>query len=117
MIFLMIVYFTERLNQHKAEIDEMIDEIANIDKGPHFLNMCTRKDGSLWTGEHFVVDQLMTLGLATEILKVPLDIPKKEWKNFFPYGMPFVIKDQQKTRVSVIGENPKNYKTVMKLIK
>ena len=116
-VMIQAVFNTERLNQHKPEIDEMIDEIANIDKGPHFLNMCTRKDGSLWTGEHFVVDQLMVLGLATEILKVPLDIPKKEWGGFFPYGMPFVIKDQQKTSVPVIGENPKNYKTVMKLIK
>ena len=53
---LQVVFNTERLNQHKPEIVEMIDEIANIDKGPHFLNMCTRKDGSLWTGEHFVVD-------------------------------------------------------------
>ena len=53
---LQVVFNTERLNQHKPEIVEMIDEIANIDKGPHFLNMCTRKDGSLWTGEHLVVD-------------------------------------------------------------
>ena len=111
------VFNTEKLNQHKPEILEMIDEVDNIEKGPHFLNMCVAKDGTLWTGEHAVMDHLMVLGLAAEVLKIPLDISRGEWGNFFPCGMPFIIKNQEKLATPVIGENPKNYKAVMKLLK
>lgn len=41
------VFNTEKLNQHKPEILEMIDEVDNIEKGPHFLNMCIARDGTL----------------------------------------------------------------------
>lgn len=63
------------------------------------------------------MDHLMVLGLAAEVLKIPLDISRGEWGNFFPCGMPFIIKNQEKLTTPVIGENPKNYKAVMKLLK
>ena len=108
-----VIFNTERLNQHKPEINEMINEIIGIDKIAHFLNMCTRKDGTLWTGSHDEVDQLMMLGLATEILAIPLNISRDSWKDFFPDGIPFVIKNNEKTATAVVGNDPKDFLKVL----
>lgn len=101
------IFSTERINHHKPEINEMLDEVINIDKTTHFFNMCTRKDGSLWTREYEVVDQLMILGLASELLAIPLNIPKDSWKDVFPDGIPFLIKNNEKIATPVVGNKPK----------
>jgi len=36
---------TERLNGQKLNITDMVDQLANIEKGPSFLALCERKDG------------------------------------------------------------------------
>lgn len=108
------VFNTEKLNQHKPEIVEMIDEVENINQGVHCLQMCVRKDGSIWTNYEGDLDCLMMLGLATEVLEVPLNIPRDEWYEFFSTAFPYVKKNNEKVATPVTGNNPKDFLKIMK---
>lgn len=108
------VFNTEKLNQHKPEIVEMIDEVENIDQGVHCLQMCVRKDGSIWTNYEGDLDCLMMLGLATEVLEVPLNIPRDEWYEFFSTAFPYVKKNNEKVVTPVTGNDPKDFLKIMK---
>lgn len=103
-----VVFHTKRLNENKAQINEMVNQIKNIEQGPHFLDLCIDKTDRLWTGDHSVVEQLMTLGFATELLEVPLNLPREMW-NIFPEGLPYVIKNDKKVDIPVIGNDPSKF--------
>ena len=103
-----VVFHTKRLNEHKKEINEMISQIKNIEQGPHFLDLCIDKTDRLWTGEHSVVDQLITLGFATELLEVPMNLPRDMW-YIFPQELPYVIQNNKKKDVPVVGNDPQNF--------
>lgn len=82
-----------RVNRHKDEIIGFLRELPeNFFKskggGWSFLNLCTTKDGELWTGEHRVMEQLVCLGIA--IGKVKYLFPKEVW-SALPGGMPYVV--------------------------
>lgn len=98
------VFNTKRLNENKSDINKMIDMIENIQSGPHFTALCTDKYGRLWTGEHKIVDQLMVLGLATELLSVPL-LPRDMW-YLFPESLPYVVKINKNVDTLVKGIDP-----------
>lgn len=100
---------TDKLNEHKKELIAMIDQLAKINKGPHFTSLCFTEEGNIWTENHKVIDELMILGLATEILQIPLDLPRAEWNASFPDGLPFVIRNHKKDNEKVVGENPNQW--------
>ena len=104
-----VTFNTERLNQHKKDINEMVDLIANIEQGSHFFDLCVTKSGRIWTGEHGIVDQLMILGLATEVLEVPFHVPRELWGSVFPEGLPYVIKNPTMVDKKVVGNLPEYF--------
>lgn len=81
----------ERIEENKAKIIEMLDELPDNFKegqggGWSFLNACMDKYDSQW-GEHKNIEQLVMLGIA--IAKVKYGMPKEMW-NILPGGMPYI---------------------------
>lgn len=56
--------------------------------GMSFLNMCTDRDGNLWTGMHLVMEQLCILALAAD--KIEWCLPRDFW-GALPGGMPYLV--------------------------
>ncbi len=84
-------FHPERLESHRAEIEEMLDELPDEFKesgggGISFLNACNDKLGNQWTGLHQRMEQLLQLGIA--IGKVKCLIPREMW-SALPGGMPY----------------------------
>ena len=105
---------TEKLNQYKGTINNMIDEVYSIETGTPFTNLCLRKNENLWTGDQSTMDKLMILGFATELLEVPYNIPREKWREIFDDGMPVVIKNNEKVDTPVVGTPKEDYDKVTK---
>lgn len=102
------VFNTRRINEQKPLINELLNQIKDIEYGVHFTNLCITKDNQLWTGDHAVIDQLMILGLATELLTIPFDLPRDMW-YLFPEALPYVIKNNKKVDEKVEGKDPTTF--------
>lgn len=90
-------FHPERLKESEPVIAEMLDELsdhfkATGGKGWSFLNMCEDKNGNQWTGLHTIVDELLTLGIATKQLSYCL--PREQW-NILPGGVPYIVYNNQ----------------------
>ncbi len=86
-------FHPDRLNGHKAEIEQMLDELPDGFKrsgggGWSFLNACEDKHGNQWTGLHQTMEQLFQLGIA--IGKAEYQLPRDMWSTL-PGGMPYLI--------------------------
>ncbi|MDZ7798256.1 MAG: hypothetical protein U5L76_01410 [Patescibacteria group bacterium] len=84
-------FHTDRLESHKAEIEEILDELPDEFKmsgggGTSFLNACNDKHGNQWTDLHQRMDQLFQLGTA--IGKAKCLMPRAMW-SALPGGMPY----------------------------
>lgn len=82
-----------RLENHKAEIEVMLDELPDEFKlseggGWSFLNAFEDKHGNQWTGLHRRMEQLFLLGIA--IGKVEYQLPRDMW-SVLPGGMPYLV--------------------------
>lgn len=76
----------DRLEEHRAEISEMLDELPEeFKEGWSFLNACVDKNDRQW-GEHKNVEQLFQLGIA--IGRVKCLMPREIWA-MLPGGMPY----------------------------
>lgn len=87
-----IGFHPERIRQAKDEISAMIDSLdpsIDTDEGISFLNICQDKNGNLWTGLHQICDELVTMGIALELLEYVL--PRDLWM-LMPGGVPAVRK-------------------------
>ncbi len=98
-----IVFNTAKINQHKNEIAQLIDMLPRIDEGESFLNLCNDKNGNQWADFHQTMEQLVQLGIASEILNF---LFKKEMWNSLPGGVPYVIRNKNNINNLVIGKNP-----------
>ena len=83
----------ERLQNHKAEIEAMLDELPDEFKksgggGWSFLNACNDKHGNQWTGLHQRMEQLFQLGIG--IGKAQYQMPREIW-SVLPGGMPYLV--------------------------
>lgn len=83
-------FVPEKLEEHKAEIVEMLGQLpdefmAKKGGGWSFLNGCMRKDGEQW-GEQPSVDQLFSLGQGIGVVKC--QVPRELW-GMFPGGVPY----------------------------
>jgi hypothetical protein len=58
--------------------------------GYSFLEACNNKDGNQWTGLHLRMEQLFSLGIATE--QVSYCLPRENW-SILPGGMPYLVVD------------------------
>lgn len=108
------LFHTGRLNEHKNEINQMLEMILDAGDIVPFVNLCVLKDGRLWSGEHYIMEELVVLGIASEILKYPFE--RELWDNC-PGGLPFVIKNEEKLATEVIGHDPSEYEQCIEQIK
>ena len=86
-------FHPERLESHKTEIEEMLDELPDKFKksgggGSSFLNACNDKHGNQWTGLHQRMEQLFQLGVG--IGKVQNQMSREMW-SVLPGGMPYYV--------------------------
>lgn len=82
-----------RIEEHKAEIAAMLDELPDDFKesgggGMSFLNACNDRHGKQWTNFHQRMEQLFQLGLA--IGKATCLMPREMW-GVLPGGMPYYV--------------------------
>ncbi|MFF2532348.1 hypothetical protein ACFVS2_25900 [Brevibacillus sp. NPDC058079] len=85
-----IGFHPERLQSHKQEISDMIENLPKeIDsvEGLSFLNVCQDKEGNLWTGMHKTCDELIMLAIGLELLEFTMS---KELWMMCPGGMPMI---------------------------
>ena len=83
---------TSKLSIYKKEIESMINELPEKfhernGGGWSFLQLCMKRDESQWTGLHFVMEQLLCLGVGIKAMKYLL--PRQMW-SVLPGGMPYV---------------------------
>ncbi len=86
-------FHPERLENHKAEIVAMLEELPDEFKesgggGMSFLNACNDKHGNQWTGLHLRMEQLFQLGVG--IGKAKSLMPREMW-GALPGGMPYYV--------------------------
>lgn len=84
-----------RLKANEGSIRELLNFIhPNFHKskggGWTFLNFCLDRDGDTWTGLHQIMDKLLALGLATEMITFTMS---REMWSALPEGMPFLTID------------------------
>lgn len=83
----------ERLKNNEANIIEMLNQLPDEFKktgggGMSFLNICNDKDGNQWSDLHQTMDELVTMGIASE--KASFLMPRDMW-SVLPGGMPYVV--------------------------
>lgn len=89
-------FHSERLEQYDEDISDLVGQLADIEQGPSFFNLCMTKEGNQW-GEHLNMEQLVVLGVASGNLQYCL--PKQMW-SMLPGGMPLVIRTQKENNKS-----------------
>lgn len=82
----------DKLKFYQEEIQGMLMQLPRgfreTDSGGwSFLNLCTREDGTQWTGSHATMEQLVCLGIGCDKMKYLL--PRSMW-NILPGGMPYL---------------------------
>lgn len=81
-------FHKERLESHRKEVQEMVDQLADtFDVSDSFLNLCIDKNGNHW-GEHRSCEQLMLLAVGLEIMEYQVD--PKQAKLIMPSNMPIL---------------------------
>ncbi len=86
-------FHPDRLNSHKEEIIELLNELPEEFKrsrggGWSFLQACVDRNGNQWTDLHLRMEQLFLLGIA--IGMVVCQTPRSIWK-VMPGGMPHYV--------------------------
>ena len=60
----------QRLEEKREIVTALLAELtAKFKEGYTFLNLCTTKDGELWTGEHRVCEQLIDMAIGLDLMK------------------------------------------------
>lgn len=82
----------DKLKFYQEEIQGMLMQLPRKFRetdggGWSFLNLCTREDGTQWTGSHATMEQLVCLGIGCGKMKYLL--PRSMW-NILPGGMPYL---------------------------
>jgi hypothetical protein len=86
-------FHPERLKGNETNISEMLNQLPDEFKkagggGMSFLNMCNDKDGNQWSDLHQTMDELVTMGIASE--KASFLMRREMW-SVLPGGMPYVV--------------------------
>ena len=64
------LFFKPRLFEQTERIEDMISQLANIDKMPFLLSLSAKADGKIWTFNPDTIEKLVALVIATDILTV-----------------------------------------------
>jgi hypothetical protein len=86
-------FHPERLKSKESDIYEMLNQLPDefkksVGGGMSFLNMCNDKYGNQWSDLHQTMDELVTMGIASE--KASFLMPREVW-SVLPGGMPYVV--------------------------
>lgn len=86
-------FHPERLEKHRQEIIELLNELEDSFKegsggGMSFLQACNDKHGNQWTDLHRVMEQLFCLGIGID--KAQYLMPRELW-SALPGGMPYIV--------------------------
>jgi hypothetical protein len=81
-----------RIEDHRQDIHDMLAELpiefkASGGDGSSFGNACLDRHGTLWTGEHPTMEQLVQLGIAID--EVEYCLPRDLWEVIFPGMLPY----------------------------
>jgi hypothetical protein len=94
-------FHRERLNEQKLNIkrflkqfgDKFRRDIPGGGGGASFLEFCHDKNGTIWTGLHLSMDELLCLGLAAGYMGFCM--PRENWV-MLPGQMPYIYIDLSK---------------------
>jgi hypothetical protein len=91
-----VVFHRGRVEAYQQEIHDMLAELPDQFKrsgggGYSFLEAGVDRHGNLWTGVHWVQEQLVLLGIAAA--EVKYSWPREAWGNL-PCGMPYFTINQ-----------------------
>lgn len=79
----------QRLEKKRELVTELLTQLpVQFKEGYTFLNMCTNKDGEMWTGEHRVCEMLATMAIGLNLMSYCF--PREMWQ-FLPGGVPYLI--------------------------
>lgn len=82
-------FHPQRLEEHRELLSALLANLPEeFKKGYTFLNLCTTKDGELWTGEQVVCEQLVAMAVGLKLMAYCL--PRNMW-FVLPGGVPYVI--------------------------
>lgn len=87
-----IGFHPQRTESHRQDVVDMLECLndtfkASVGGGWTFLHMCVDRDGEVWTDRHLVVDQLICLGVALNLV----ELTPREMNSILPGGVPYVI--------------------------
>lgn len=79
----------QRLEEQRELVTAMLAELpVEFKDGWTFLNICTNKNGELWTGEHSVCEQLIVMAIGLNLMDYCF--PREMWA-ILPGGVPYLI--------------------------
>lgn len=79
----------QRLEEQREIVTALLAELpAEFKKGYTFLNICTNKNGVLWTGEHRICEQLIVMAIGLKLMDYCM--PRQMW-DILPDGVPYII--------------------------
>ena len=79
----------QRLEEKRELVTALLAELpAEFKEGWSFLNLCTTKDGELWTGMHRVCEQLVVMAIGLGLMEYYM--PREMWV-FLPGGVPYLM--------------------------
>ncbi len=98
-----VVFNAARLNEHRDEIAELIDNLPEFGDGINFTELSRNRMGRVWANSFVNIDQLLALGIASGFLD--FTVPKELWQEM---GVEPVIKKNVEA-LAVVGHNPECY--------
>lgn len=82
-------FHLQRLEEKRELVTALLAELpAEFKEGYTFLNICTTKEGKLWTGEHHICEQLIVMAIGLGLMSYCM--PRTMWA-FLPGGVPYII--------------------------
>ena len=79
----------QRLEERRELVIALLAELpAEFKEGYTFLNICTNKNGELWTGDHRVCEQLIVMAIGLNLMSYCF--PREMWA-ILPGGVPYLI--------------------------
>lgn len=79
----------QRLEEKRELVTALLAELpAEFKEGWSFLNLCTTKDGELWTGMHRVCEQLVVMAIGLGLMEYCM--PREMWV-ILPGGVPYLM--------------------------
>ena len=82
-------FHPKRLEEQRELVTALLSELpVEFKKGYTFLNICTNKNGELWTGEQRVCEQLIVMAIGLDLMSYCF--PREMWV-ILPGGVPYLI--------------------------